>query len=94
MSGPSSREEGFLYVLAAVGAMIGLGKLLQSNEKVTLRKVFGHGIVSGGLGGSASLLLIPFPEVPTPVLIGLACALSAMGTQTLAMLFQKYIEKR
>lgn len=86
--------EGLMYALGCVGALIGIGKLLDSDEPLTIRKVFGHGIVSGGLGGAASLILIPLPDVPLPVVVGCACALSSMGATTLTRLVNKYLNKR
>lgn len=94
MSAPSSREESILYALFAAGAFVGLGKLLASDEKMTVRKAVGHGIVSGGLGVAASLILIPLPEVPLPVLFGAACALASMGASTLTAMVQRYIERK
>ncbi|MEH3580629.1 holin, partial [Enterobacter cloacae] len=41
-------EKGFI-ALALMGAMIALGKLLNSNETITLRLVVGRVIVGGGL---------------------------------------------
>jgi hypothetical protein len=90
----ASREEGLIYSLAAIGALIGIGKLLASEEPMTARKAIGHGIVSGGLGGAASLILIPLPEVPLPVLFGAACALASLGASTLTLMIQKVIDKR
>lgn len=89
-----TQAEGLFYYLAAIGALIGLGKLLQSDEKITVRRVLGHGIVSGGLGGAAGLVLVPLPDAPLPVVLGTACAIVSMGTLTIAMLIQKYIEKK
>ena len=83
-----------MYYLLAVGAAIGLGKLLASDETVTIRKALGHGIVSGGLGGAASVILIPLPDVPVSVLLGSACALASLGASTIAALVQKYLEKK
>lgn len=94
MAAPSTREEGLLYWLVAAGAVIGLGKLLVSNEPMTTRKALGHCIVSGGLGGSAALIAIPLPEVPQFVIIGAACALASLGASTITLLAQKYLEKK
>lgn len=87
-------EASTLISLALVGAIIGLGKMLSSDEPVTLKKAVGHSIVSAGLGASASLLLLPLPDIPIPVLFGAACALASLGASTIAMLIQKYIEKK
>ena len=94
MAAPTTREEGVLYWLAAVGAIIGIGKLLVSNEPLTARKAIGHGIVSGGLGGAAALIQIPIPEAPLPVVVATACALASLGASTLTMFIQRYLEKK
>lgn len=90
----SAPGEGTIYSLVAAGAVIGLGKLLASDDPITLRKAFGHCIVSGGLGGAAGLILIPLPEVPIPVIFGAACAIASLGASTVTMLLQKYIGKK
>jgi len=91
---PPSHAEGLFYWLAAVGAVVGLGKLLVSAEPLTWRKATGHAIVSAGLAASAALLLIPLPAVPTPVLFGLAGGISSLGASTITVFIQKYIDKR
>lgn len=88
------QTDSLFYSLAAVGAILGLGKLLQSDEKITLRRVFGHGIVSAGLGGAAGLVLVPLPDAPLPVVLAAACALVSMGTLTLTMILQRYLDKK
>lgn len=88
------QAESLIYTLGIVGFLIGVGKLLQSEERVTARKLLGHGIVSGGLGGAAGLILVPLPEAPIPVIVGAACALASMGTMALTMVFQKYLDKK
>lgn len=94
MDAPQDSHSSTVAALLAIGALIGLGKLLASDEPVTLRKALGHSIVSAGLGGSAALILIPLPDVPLPVLIGAACGLASMGASTIALLLQRYIDKR
>lgn len=91
---PSSHTEGLFYWLAAVGAVVGLGKLLASAEPLSWRKAIGHGIVSAGLAAAATLVLIPLPNVPEPVLFGMAALLSSLGASTITVLIQKYIDKR
>ena len=94
MAAPSTREEGILYWLVAAGAIIGLGKLLISNEPMTSRKALGHCIVSGGLGGCAALIQIPLPDAPFPVIVASACALASLGASTVTLIVQKYMEKK
>lgn len=93
MAAPSSHEEGLLYYLLGAGAIIGLGKLLVSEEKLTFRKAVGHCIVSAGLGGTAALIQIPVPEAPLPVIIAAACGMASLGASTINMILQKYLTK-
>lgn len=94
MTTPASREEGLLYWLVAAGAVIGLGKLLASDEPMTTRKALGHCIVSGGLGGCAALIQVPLPDAPFPVIVATACALASLGASTVTLIVQKYLEKK
>lgn len=94
MNPPSDHNEGMFYWLVAIGATVGLGKLLVSEEPMTARKAIGHGIVSAGLAACATLILIPLPNVPQPVLFGMAALLSSLGASTITMLLQKYIERK
>jgi hypothetical protein len=89
MISPKDHPEGFFVLLAAIGAAIGLGKLLNSDEKVTPRLVVGRAIVTGGLGAVAGAGSILFPTADPIVFYGLAATLSSLGTSGLEMLVKK-----
>lgn len=76
--------------LAAIGAAIGLGQLLLSDEPLTKRRVVGRALVSGGLGCAAAGALVWTP-LPPIALAGLAAALSSLGTAGLERLFRKHL---
>lgn len=82
------------YWLIAIGATVGLGKLLVSKDPFSFRAATGHGIVSAGLAMTAPLILIPLPDVPLPVLFGLAAFLSSMGASTIALFLHKYLDRK
>jgi hypothetical protein len=78
-------------LLAAVGAAVGLGQLLVSNEKLTKRVVFGRALVSGGLGASSAAALSLWPDLGLAPQLGIAAALASLGTSALERLFQRVV---
>lgn len=76
----------FLAVLVGMGFVIGLGKLLASNEKFTWRLAIGRAIVSSGLAVAAGALLAFVPGMTQMAVIGLAAASSVLGEQFLEKL--------
>jgi hypothetical protein len=82
-----------MVALAGVGALVTLGKLLESKEPLTWRLIIGRALVGGGLGASSSLLLLQFPDAPLIVLMGTACALASLGTSLVEAIVQKFLTK-
>lgn len=76
----------FLLVLVGMGAVIGLGRLLASNEKFTWRLAIGRAIVSAGLSVAAGALLAFIPGLNQMALMGLAAASAVLGEQFLEQL--------
>lgn len=73
--------EGKIIALTGfVGALLGVGQMLASGEKVTWRVAVGRAIVSGGLGLAACAALMVFDQLPLPALVGLASILASLGT--------------
>jgi hypothetical protein len=75
-----------LAYLAGLGVIIGLGKLLASNEKFTWRLAIGRAIVSAGLSIAAGSILTFIPGVSQIALLGLAAASAVLGEQFLEKL--------
>lgn len=86
---PQSHPLSFIAILAAIGAAIGLGKLLNSDEKITPRVVFGRALVNAGIGAAAGAASLLFPEASPLVLYGLAAGLASLGTSGVEMLLKK-----
>lgn len=80
---PQSNPEGFLAILAGIGAAIGLGKLLNSTEKLSPRLVVGRAITSAGIGAAAGATTLLFPTADPLVMYGMAAFLSSLGTSAL-----------
>ena len=76
--------------LAGAGALIGLGQLLASKEKLTARLVFGRALSSAGLGASSAIILAFMPGLPFTAQLGLAATIASLGTSALERVVQKF----
>ena len=90
MNQEETRAISFAMLLAAVGAVIGIGKLLQSDEPITLRLAVGRAIVTAGLAVSAFALLAFLPNASDMVIAGFAVLLASMGESAI----ERYIRDR
>ena len=89
------REQlGTAAMFAAVGIMIGLGQLLASNERLTLRIIIGRAMSTGGLAMAAGLALVWVPDLPLAGQLGAAAALASLGTSGLERIFQRALQGR
>ena len=81
-------------LFSLVGISIGMGQLLASNERITLRLLLGRALSTGGLAMAAGIALIWVPELPMVGQIGVAAGLASLGTSGLERAFQRVIEAR
>lgn len=75
-------EKGIVYLIA-LGALIGLGKLLAGNETLTTRLMIGRAILGSATTTIAGVALMQFPSLPLPALLGIGSALGILGAQYL-----------
>lgn len=87
---PQEHPLTFVGILAAIGAAIGLGKLLASDEKLTPRIAIGRAVVTGGIGAAAGAGTLLFPTADPVVLYGLAAALASLGTSGLETILNRW----
>jgi hypothetical protein len=87
--GPPEFDSKFLSVLAVMGALIGLGQLLNSTEPLTWRYVFGRAICSAGLAASAPVALLWLPAMPPIAEFALAALIASLGTSGLMALIRR-----
>ena len=73
------------------GAIIGLGQLLGSDQKLTWRIVLGRALSSGGLGLAAGSALAFIPDIPPLALYGLSAAIASLGTSFLERIVQRFL---
>ena len=91
--------EATLAAVAALSAIIGLGQLLSSKEKITWRKALGRGICAAGLGMASAFLiyLLPFGWLPDNAVfsaqLGVGSALASFGTSGIERLACSYFSK-
>ena len=76
-------------VLGLAGFIAGLGTLLASNERLTIRIVIGRAIASAALGVTSSVAWLWYPEITLEVKIAIACGIASLGVSGLERLFQK-----
>jgi hypothetical protein len=90
MINPHEHPEGFLAILAGIGATVGLGKLLASEEQLTARKVIGRALVHGGFGCTAGAIGLLFPSADPIMMFGVAAGFASLGNSAIELLFQHY----
>lgn len=83
-----------LVTLGAVGAVIGIGQILASQDKITSRIIIGRAIIAGGLGLTAGFILSILPALPLPAIVGLASIMVSLGTSGVERLFQKFLDNK
>ncbi len=86
-----SKETQTLLIMAMVGALTAIGKLLSSDEKITWRAAIGRSITTGILAMSACAVLLWFPNIPTIALIGVSAVFASLGTSALEAVMYKVI---
>ena len=77
-----------------LGALIGLGQILDSAEELSWRVLIGRALVSAGLASMAPALLAWFPNMPRMAEFAFAAALASLGTSSLQMLVRKVLTGR
>lgn len=77
--------------MTLTGLVIGLGQLLGSSEKLTLRIVLGRALSSVGLSLVAGVSLLQIPDMPLIPLIGLSALIASLGTSALERILQHYL---
>lgn len=79
--------------LAAVGAIVAVGKMLASEEKIKPRQIIGRAILSAALGVCAGAAVIVIPGISFVAQVALACVLTSLGVSALEAVFNKYLKK-
>lgn len=78
-----------IYILIGAGALIGLGKLLASDEKLSARLVIGRTVLGSATSMLAGVALLQFPDIHPLALLGIASGLGILGSQTIEVLLKR-----
>ena len=87
-------DTAFFAWSSILGALIGLGQILDSAEKLSWRIVVGRALVSAGLASMAPVLLVWLPQMPRMAEFAFAALLASIGTSGLQMLVRRLLTGR
>lgn len=73
-------HEKTFWMLVVIGGVIGLSKLLVSDEKLTVRLMFGRTILGSASSVLAGIVLLQIPLIHPLALIAIASALGILGS--------------
>ncbi|EAB5051364.1 holin [Salmonella enterica] len=82
-------ETSLLAKLLLIGAVIGLGQLMLSSERITTRLLLGRVIMGSAVAPLAAIPLLKYPDMPELVVVGLACALGILGSAFIEECFKR-----
>lgn len=85
-------HESMLAWLASIGTMLGLGKLLISNEPLEWRLVAGRVILGAGASTAAGVVYLLVPDLHPLALIGLASLSGLAGAAWLEVKFKQKVD--
>lgn len=87
-------HEKSLAMLAIMGVMIALGKLLVSDEQLTFRLILGRAILGAATSMIAGVGLIQFPTLNPLALYGIGCGLGIVGAQYIEVWFKRKFRQK
>lgn len=79
-----------MFMLVVSGAIIGVGKLLSSDEKLTMRLIIGRAILGSATSSVAGIVLWQIPNIHPISLLAIGSGLGIAG----AGVIESYIKKR
>ncbi|MBY0444608.1 MAG: phage holin family protein [Burkholderiales bacterium] len=85
-------EKNFLWLLA-IGAAIGMAKLLVSSEPLTIRLCIGRSILGSATTAIAGALLIQIPDLNPLALMAVGSGLGIVGAQFVELWLKKQVGK-
>lgn len=78
-------HEKSLYTLVLIGALIALGKVLASDEKITVRLIVGRVLLGAAISVAAGAALVQVPDMSPVAINGLGAAAGILGYQFLEL---------
>ncbi|SAK15838.1 phage holin family 2 protein [Burkholderia multivorans] len=86
-------HERTFWGLVIMGALIGVAKLLVSDEQLTFRLVAGRAILGSASSMVAGVALMQIPDLSPLALLGIGSALGIIGSQYLEMLLRRHVKR-
>lgn len=91
---PDKIDPQFVSYAVIMGALIGLGQVLDSEERLTWRIVAGRALVSAGLASMAPVLLTLFPAMPISAQFAAAALFASAGTSGLQTIVRAIMRRK
>ena len=85
-----SEEWKAFWLLVLTGGMIGLAKLLASNERLTWRLLVGRTILGSATTLIAGVWLLQIPHIPPLALLGVGSAFGIAGAQVAESMLKRW----
>lgn len=82
-------EHKLLAALGTAGVLIGIAKMLVSEEPLKARQVIGRSILHGGLGIIAAAAVVLVPGLSFTAQVGIACLFASLGSSAV----EKFLER-
>jgi len=86
-------HEKTIATLIAIGGLIGMSRLLVSNEPLSWRLIIGRTILGSATSVVAGIVMIQFPDLSPVALVGIACALGILGSTFIEEYMKKNVHK-
>ncbi|EPE2951276.1 phage holin family protein [Escherichia coli] len=87
-------HEKSVLTLAGIGALIALGKVLNTAEPITLRLIIGRVILGAAVSMVAGVALIQFPDLHPVAINGLGAAFGIAGYQAVELWLRNRAQSR
>lgn len=84
------KSETTMWTVGIIGAVIGIGQLLASGDKITARYALGRSILSTGIALSSFSVLAWLPDASPPLLVGVSALMASLGSSGLTMLAHRF----
>ncbi len=88
------KTEQTIWTVGIIGAVIGIGQLLASADKITLRYALGRSILSTGIALSSFTVLAWLPDASPAMLVGVSALMASLGSSGLTLLAQRFLNAR
>ena len=83
-----------IWTVLAIGIVAGLGKLMDSDDPLSVRVAVGRAVSSGILGMGSMLIWVQYPAAPPEIVFGATGVICSLGTSVIENTLQTYFKRR